>query len=99
MPEDLEFKSKPRLASDMFHEIQNEGILPFKYIVADTLYGTSPDFMAPLEDIPDITYFVSVPRDTLCWLKMPVVEEREYTYRGEAKTKKELARGEKNRFK
>jgi SRSO17 transposase len=95
MPGDLTFKTKPQLASEMFDEIKEEGTLPFKYVVADTLYGTSPGFMAQLEDIPDITYFVSVPRDTLCWLKMPVVEEKEYRYRGEVRTKTVLGKNEK----
>ncbi|MCP4150531.1 MAG: IS701 family transposase [bacterium] len=95
MPKDLTFKTKPQLATEMFREIKEEGQLPFKYVVADTLYGTSPDFLAPLEDIPDITYFVSVQRDTLCWLKMPVVEKKEYRYRGEVRTKKVLRKNEK----
>lgn len=95
MPEDLAFKTKPQLASDIYNEIRNEGTLPYKYVVADTLYGTSPSFMDPLEDVPDITYFVAIPRDTLFWLKMPVVEEKEYTRGGETKTKTVLRKGEK----
>jgi SRSO17 transposase len=94
MPEDLTFKTKPQLASEMFHEIKEEGILPFKYVVADTIYGSSPDFIGPLEDLPGVTYFVSVSCDTACWLKMPVVEEKEYKYR-EVKTKIVLGKGEK----
>jgi SRSO17 transposase len=95
MPDGLTFKTKPQLASEIFYEIKEEGILPFKYVVADTLYGTSPDFMSPLENIPDITYFVAIPSDTLCWLRMPVIEEKEYTYRGEVRTKKALSKNEK----
>ncbi len=95
IPEDMAFKTKPQLARDMFLQIKEEGILPFKYVTSDTLYGISPDFMDTLEDIPDVTYFVSVPCDSLCWLKMPAIMEKKYKYRGEIKTKKILRKNEK----
>jgi hypothetical protein len=35
----------------MLQSIRQEGILPFRYIVADSVYGNSPDFLAALEGI------------------------------------------------
>ncbi|MCP4139594.1 MAG: IS701 family transposase [Chloroflexi bacterium] len=90
MPVDMTFKTKPQLARDMFLDIKEEGVLPFKYVTADTIYGSSPDFIDTLEYLPDVTYFVSLPGDSLCWLKMPATVEKKYKYRGKEKTKKIL---------
>ena len=44
-PEKLSFQTKPQLASEMLSEIHREQILPYKYIVADSIYGHSPAFI------------------------------------------------------
>lgn len=90
LPEDMTFKTKPQLARDIFLGIREEGVLPFKYVTADTVYGSSPDFIDTLEDLPGVTYFVSLPCDAQCWLKTPAVVEKQYKYRGEVKNKKVL---------
>jgi len=87
VPEDLTFKTKPQLAVDMFNTIVTDEKIPFKYVVADSLYGNSREFREAVEKRDDIVYFVSMPCDTLCWLKMPVLKEKEYKYNGEKKTK------------
>ena len=43
VPEELRF-TKPQLAAEMVKAIRGEGRLPFKYVAADCLYGTAPDF-------------------------------------------------------
>src|SRR5437870_6475401 len=43
LPNELCFQSKPQLAATMLQAIAHEGLLPFKYVVADCLYGNSPD--------------------------------------------------------
>src|SRR5215471_2287912 len=45
VPKDLTFHTKPQLAAAMLQAIAHEGLLPFKYLVADCLYGNSPDFL------------------------------------------------------
>jgi SRSO17 transposase len=45
LPENIKFKTKPQLAVEMFTAIRDEGILPFKYIATDSLYGSSPEFI------------------------------------------------------
>lgn len=37
VPEDLAFKTKPQLAAEMYRGLHAEGILPFKYVVADSI--------------------------------------------------------------
>jgi len=83
LPENAEFKTKPQLAVEMFNNIVEEGIIPFKYVLADSLYGTSPEFIESIESCVGTTYFVQVPEDTRCWLKRPITREKQYRYKGE----------------
>jgi len=77
VPEDLAFKTKPQLAAEMYRELRAEETIPFKYVVADSIYGANPDFIAAIEEKVGTTYFVSMPSDTLCWLQGPSTEERQ----------------------
>ena len=61
-----------------------------KYVLGDSVYGTSPEFLEAVESRIDKTYFVSVPADTQCWLKRPVMITKQYKYKGEVRTKKVL---------
>ena len=96
LPEDIKFKTKPQLAVDMLEKLCNQEILPSKYIVADCLYGNSPDFIAGLDKCIDKIYFVSIPSDTLCWLRRPVTRKKEYNFKGEVRIKDVLDSKEKN---
>lgn len=95
VPKRLEFKTKPQLAVEMFQEIHEEGNIPFKYVVSDTLYGNSPEFIEAIEFSKGKIYFVSIACDTLCWLKEPVVTDKEYKYGGKKRIKKVVQKGEK----
>jgi len=91
LPKDIAFKTKPQLATEMLNEIAKEQILPFKYILADSIYGVSPEFINAAESLPDTTYFVSVPKSTLCWLKRPMTLTKQYRWGGKERTKTVLA--------
>ena len=95
VPANFSFKTKPQLAVDMFRELVNENVLPFKYVLADSLYGASPEFIEAVEKCVGMTYFVSIPSDTRCWLKMPALREKQYKYKGETRTKTILEKSEK----
>ena len=45
VPDDLTFHTKPQLAVEILRGLYQEAMLPFKYIVADCLYGNSPEFI------------------------------------------------------
>jgi len=75
MPLDLAFKTKPQLAAEMYRELRAEGIIPFKYVVADSIYGANPDFIGAIEEEIGTIYFVSMKSDTLCWLQRPSIEQ------------------------
>jgi SRSO17 transposase len=91
LPEDIGFKTKPQLAVDMLEEIAEQKTLPFRYVLADSVYGNSPEFINAADSLIGVTYMVQVPETTLCWLKQPVTVKKTYTYKGQKRTKKVLA--------
>ena len=66
VPDELTFQSKPQLAAAMLEAIVHEGLLPFKYIVADGLYGTSPTFLDAVDACVGRTALVAIPSETRC---------------------------------
>lgn len=62
VPEALDFQSKPQLAAAMLQAIAAEGLVPFKYVVADCLYGNRPDFLDAIEACVGITALVALRR-------------------------------------
>lgn len=72
MPDELSFKTKGKLAAEMLTAIAEQEVLPFRAVVADSVYGQSPDFIEAAEQLVGIPYFVSVASDTLCWPTAPV---------------------------
>jgi SRSO17 transposase len=87
LPQEMVFRTKPELAVEMLNAISKEDVLPFKYVLADTIYGASPQFICAVEALPDKTYFVSVTKDTLCWLRRPMTITKEYRWGGKHRTK------------
>ena len=94
-PPDIQFKTKPELAAELLREIAQSGVIPFRYVVADTIYGNSPEFIEAVESLPGVTYFVSMPHDTLCWLRRPLTVKKQYQYGGELKSNRVLEATEK----
>jgi SRSO17 transposase len=88
LPNELCFQSKPPLAATMLQAIAHEGLLPFKYVVADCLYGHSPDFLDAVDACVGVTTFVAIPSETRCWLQRPRTEDKTYTYQGDVRAKR-----------
>ena len=59
IPETVTFQTKPELARQMIQRAQ-AAHLPFRWVVADTVYGHSPDLRAFLEE-QDLSYALAVP--------------------------------------
>jgi len=95
LPAGISFKTKPQLAVEMLEKIVGEGVIPFRYVVADSIYGNSPEFLEAVERVPGVTYLVALPCDTLCWLQNPATMEKSYRYGGEKRTKRILVETEK----
>jgi SRSO17 transposase len=90
VPAELTFQSKPQLAATMLQAIVHDGLLPFKYVVADCLYGNSPDFLDAVDACVGVTTFVAIPSETRCWLQRPQTEDKTYTYKGDVHAKRRL---------
>src|SRR5215471_11483876 len=90
VPEELRFQTKPQLAAAMLQRLRQEEILPFRYIVADSVYGNSPDFLAAIDACVGATALVALSSETRCWLQRPVTQEQAYRYKGEERTKRHL---------
>lgn len=90
LPDEIKFKTKPQLAAEMLHEIAEQKQLPFRYVLADSVYATSPEFISAVDSLVGVIYMVQVPEDTLCWLKHPGTVAKTYKYRGQERTKKVL---------
>jgi SRSO17 transposase len=88
LPDEVTWQSKPQVAAAMVQELHQAGILPFKYIVADCLYGNSPDFWAACETCVGTVAFVATPADTRGWLQPLATTTQTYTYKGEPRTKR-----------
>jgi SRSO17 transposase len=91
VPKDVTFHTKPQLAVEMLQAIRREHRLPFKYIVADCLYGNSPDFLDALDACVGVTALVSIPAETRGWLQRPLPTEKTYPYTGEGRAKRVVA--------
>ena len=87
LPEDTVFRTKPELAVEMLEAISNENEIPFKYVLADSVYGLSPHFIQAVEKLTGKSYFVSVTKDTQCWLRRPMTITKKYLWGGKARTK------------
>jgi SRSO17 transposase len=88
MPDEAAFHTKPQLAAEMVRAIRSEGRLPFTYLVADCLYGKSPDFLDAVEACVGVTSLVAVPAETCCWLQRPLTMEKTSTYKGAVRAKR-----------
>jgi SRSO17 transposase len=88
VPPELRFQSKPKLAAAMLQSIVREGLLPFKYVVADCLYGNSLDFLDAVDACVGVTTFVAIPADTRCWLQAPQTTQQTYRYKGAVRAKR-----------
>lgn len=90
LPDEIKFQTKPQLAAEILRGLASERLLPFRYVLADSMYA-SPEFVEAAESLVGVTYFLQVPDNTLCWLQNPVTVEKSYKYRGQDRTKKVIS--------
>jgi len=88
IPEELTFQTKPHQAAEMLLKIYHQGVILFKYIVADTGYGNNLEFLQAADQCCGTTYFVAMPADTLCWKRRPLTTTKTYRYQGKNRTKR-----------
>ena len=70
VPKGVRFRTKPQLAAKMVRRTRAAGRVPLDWIVADSLYGDSGEFLDALEAM-DQRYLVEVKSNTLVWTVDP----------------------------
>ena len=75
----------------MLRGIRPEGIRPCRSIVADSVYGHSPDFLAAIEACVGATALVAISSETRWWPQRPATQEQAYRYKGEERAKRHLS--------
>ena len=95
MPEEVSFKTKPQLAAEMLKDLYDSQSVPFKWVLADSVYGDNPDFIQAVEACAGVSYFVAVSSNTHCWFTAPMTRKRQYRYGGQLLEKTVLEATEK----
>lgn len=67
--EKREFKTKGKLALEMFFEAKKNGV-PGEYISMDGFYGQQPEILNELDEAGEV-YFADIPSDTRVYLEYP----------------------------
>jgi SRSO17 transposase len=70
VPKEIKFQTKPRIAAEMLRRTRAAGKVQFDWIVADSLYGGSGEFLDALEGMKQ-RYLVEVKKNTLVWTVDP----------------------------
>src|SRR5438874_139634 len=88
VPADATFHTKPQLAAAMLQAMAHEGLVPFKYMVADCVYGNSPAFLDAVDACVGVTALVALSSETHCWLQAPRTTDKMYRYKGALRSKR-----------
>ena len=80
VPDDLTFQTKPQIAVDLIHKIEQSGLFKAKWIGMDCLYGNSKEFLEAISD--KYQYFADIHNNVLVWRTQPTFEVPEYKGRG-----------------
>ena len=70
VPKEVRFQTKPQIAAEMVRRTRAAGRVPLDWIVADSLYGDSGEFLDAMEAM-DQRYLVEVRKTTLVWTVDP----------------------------
>ena len=70
VPHQIKFQTKPQIAAEMLRRTRAAGKVQFDWIVADSLYGDSGEFLDALEAMPQ-RYLLEVKKNTLVWTVDP----------------------------
>ena len=71
VPKEVRFQTKPQIGAEMVRRTRAAGRVPLDWIVADSLYGDSGEFLDALEAMNQ-RYLVEVKKNTLVWTVDPV---------------------------
>jgi DDE superfamily endonuclease len=90
VPDETMLQTKPPWAAAMVRSLRQEGIVPFRYLVAESVEGTSPDVLAASEACGGTTALVALSSETRWWPQRPATQEQPYRDTGEERAKRPL---------
>lgn len=91
VPEDLLFKTKPQIASELIEKIDQTNLFPAKWIGCDATFGSDWEF---LESLPQGKYyFAGIKSNTQVFLSKPLVGLPSYPGRGRRPRKRRVTKG------
>lgn len=70
VPQEIKFQTKPQIAIEMIRRTRAAGKVSFDWLIADSLYGDSGEFLDALETMGQ-RYLVEVKKNTLVWTADP----------------------------
>src|SRR5512135_604692 len=85
IPEDVTFRTKPRIAAELVRNVAVLGQVELDWVVADEEYGRAGHFLDELERLEQ-RYVVEVPVTTAVWTADPAACVPEYSGRGRKPT-------------
>jgi hypothetical protein len=65
LPAEIKFQTKPQLAAEMLKDFAAKQQIPFRYVLADSVYATNPDFIEAVESLVGVSYLGQAPEDRL----------------------------------
>ena len=66
VPEKQVFKTEPNLGLEMVKDLNQRGVVPFRWVNADEHYGMNPEFLDGIAKL-EKWYFAEVPVNTMVW--------------------------------
>jgi SRSO17 transposase len=81
VPKEVNFQTKPEIATEQIRRVRAGGHIGFDWITADELYGCNGDFLDTLE-ADGQRYVVEVPVTTVVWTEDPATQMREWCGNG-----------------
>jgi SRSO17 transposase len=89
IPDETAYQTKPQIALKMLQDVVAHGVLRFRWVTCDELYGRSTDFLDGVADL-NRWYFAEVPHDTRVWKTRPETGVPEWSGRGPHPTQKRV---------
>jgi SRSO17 transposase len=80
IPEDVVFKTKIKIASEMLQKTVSSGLFPARWVGVDSIYGSNKDFLASIPK--SLWYFADTHSNSLVFRQMPAMNIPEYSGKG-----------------
>ena len=92
IPEEVEFQTKPQLALEMIENVLEKQLFQFEYILGDSLYGNSWNFVEGLEK-KGLKYFLAIPSNVKFYMSFSEFQKKRKWFKEGSKARIEVTIG------